>query len=260
MEPYLFLIRHQFNVTVMMFGTNIYRPVWVCTTLYLWLSYVHFMEQSMVYHLKYRNMCIPSVMVVYSYILISIWLCVEFISNKYRVYRRKYLGLYSYRSILHSINLYNIIFNTSFSSHPTSYVVYCIQCFSSTSYYQLLVCIEQYQYIYGVHWIYSQPFGRNNYKFSHTSHHCIVLHCAHLYYLLVYLGALSFGYYYECILQCQYIPILLPACLYCQYRYSKHLKWTIHYRLLYIFQTHCYSMVQLDWGKVEANWWVGFDW
>jgi hypothetical protein len=101
--------------------------------------------------------------------------------------------------------------------------------------------------------------ARTNKFFSHTSCYRTVLLYAHLYCLSVYLGALSFANYYECILQCQYVPILLPACLYCKYWDFKRLKRTIHRRLLYISYTHRYSMVQLGWGQVEANWRVGFD-
>jgi len=161
MGPYMFFIRPQFNVTLATFSTNLYCLVWVCTGLYLWLSNVHFAEQSMVYHLWYSNLCIPPVIILDSSVLISIWLCVEFISHKYRVYRRKYLGFYSYCSILRSTNLYNAVFKTSLNSRPTSYVVYCIDGFCSARYCPVLACIDQDQYIDWVHSIYSQPFGQN---------------------------------------------------------------------------------------------------
>jgi len=148
--------------------------------------------------------------------------------------------------MLLSTNLYSAVFNPSLRSRPTSYVVYRIDCFCSAHYCPVLACIDQYQYIDWVHSIYSQPFGQNKYKFSHTSCYRTVLLYAHLYCLSIYLGALSFANYYECILQCQYVPILLPACLYFTYRDFKHLKQTIHRRLLYMFHTHHYSMVQLD--------------
>jgi len=144
-----------------MFSSNVYCLVWVCTGLYLWLSHVHFAEQSMVSHVWYSNLCIPPDIALYSSVLISIWWWVEFISHKYRVYRRKYLGLYSYCSVLRCSILYNAVFNTSLSSRPTSYVVYRIDCFCSARYCPVLACINQYQYIDWVHSIYSQPFGQN---------------------------------------------------------------------------------------------------
>jgi hypothetical protein len=72
MGPYLFFIRHQFNVTLTRRTTHFYCLVWKCTNWYLGLSHVDFVEQSTVYRLKYYNLCIPSVIVLNSSILITI--------------------------------------------------------------------------------------------------------------------------------------------------------------------------------------------
>lgn len=100
-----------------------------------------------------------------------------------------------------------------FSSHPPLYVVYSIDCFCSACYIAVLACLDQYQYIYWVHSILSQSFGQHTFNFSHTLCYHTVLHYAHLYCLEVYLGAQSVANNYKCILQCQYVPIILLACL-----------------------------------------------
>ena len=185
-------------------------------------------------------------MVRFSAVLIGTWSCVEFVSHKYTVYRRIYVGLYSYCSILRSSDLYNAIFNTSLGSHPTSYRVYHIDCFCSALHCPVLMIIDRYRYIDWVDMTYWKPSGQNKWKFSHPSCYHSVLLYAHVYCLSVPVGDLSFANYYEWILQWQYVPIPLLPCLHCKYQDFKSYEWTIHCRLLYIFHTHRYSMNQLD--------------
>lgn len=144
MGPDIFFIQHQFNVTLAIFGTNFYFLVSICTALYLWLSHVQIAERSMVYHIRYSNLCIPPLIISYSSVLIGILLCVEVISPKYRVYCRKYLGSYSYCSKLGNAILYNSYLNTSLSSRRTSCVVYFSEFICSASYCAILEYIDQY--------------------------------------------------------------------------------------------------------------------
>jgi len=185
-------------------------------------------------------------MVKISAVLIGIWSCDEFVSHKYRVYRRIYVGLYSYCSILRSSDLYNVIINTSLCSHPTSYGVYRIDCICSAWHCPVLTFIDRYRSIDWIDLIYSQPSGQNKWKFSHPSCYHSVLLYPHLYCLSVPVGDLSFANYYEWFLQWQYVPIPLLEYLHCKYRDFKSHERTIHCRLLYIFHTHLYSMNQLD--------------
>lgn len=180
MERYIISVWHQSHVTLTGFSTKVYCLEWACTSIYLWLSHFHFAEQSMVYCLKYSNLCIPPGIVMYAFLPISISWCVEFILHTYRIYHRKYMVWYSYCTMLCSTNLYNAIINTSLSSHLTSYIVHCIHSFGSIHYCPVLPCVDQYPYVYWIHSIYSQSFAQNKYKFSHTSCFCTVLLYAHV--------------------------------------------------------------------------------
>jgi len=146
-----FFIWHQSKITLTAFSSNFYYLRCICSTVCQCLSRDHFAQHSTIYHSKYYNLCMPPEIMLYSVIPSSIRRCVQFILHRYRVYCRRYLGLYSYCWVLQSNDWYTAMLNNALSSHATSYVLHTIDFSCSAQCFPVFACINQYQYILEVH-------------------------------------------------------------------------------------------------------------